>query len=190
MKRAILFFLLVAFSGCLTVYPQKKEAPKRQGWYKTFGSIYGDVDSVSYALSDKFDEIVKEKKCVMVCKFDSKGDVIEKVHYSSNGSMCAKYTYKYDSKGNMIEEAAYHSDGWLRRKYIYKYDSKDNKIEWAEYDGYGSLWQKYIYKYDSQGKKIEWAWYNGNDSLSGKTLYKYDSQGNWIENVSIMATAH
>ena len=180
MKRALLFFLLVAFAGCLTAYPQKKEAPERQGWPSNeLGPLYGDVESVTITdcnLSDKFGVIVKgEMKQKLVSKLNLKGDVVELRIYRRDGSLRWNDLYKYDSQGNMIEKD--NSDG----KYLYKYDSQGNIIEGAEYKGDGSLSGKRLYKYDSQGNMIEEACYNSDGSLDHKYLYKYDLQGNMIE---------
>ena len=182
MKRTISLLFLVAFAGCLTAYPQKKEAPERQGWYsEEFGSLYGDVESVNityYTLVDKFGEIVKEKvdrKCIY--RFNSKGDVVECCSYNSDGSLNEEQLSKYDSQGNEIEYAKYNRYGTPEWKNFYKYDSQGNKIEHAHYNGDGSLHSKYLYKYDSQGNTIEEAWYKGDGSLEEKAFCKYNAHG-------------
>ena len=210
MKRTTLLLLLVAFAGCLTAYPQKKEAPKRQGWdIEGNDPLYGNVESITitrYELADKFGEIVKGNVADRdVYRFNSKGDATEYCTYGnsgwvmknlytynsqgkmieknfiSNGSLLMKYLYKYDAQGNMTEEAWYKGDGSLDSKWKYKYDAQGNMTEEAEYNSNGLMSSKTIYKYDSQGNMIEQAEYQSDGSLNYKHLYKYDSQGNWIE---------
>ena len=135
MKRTTLFLLLVAFAGCLTAYPQKKEAPKRQGWndYHDYGPLYGNVESITitrYELTDKFGEITKEEvREKEFYKFNLKGNVVEQYKYDRVGSQNYKYLNKYDSQGNKIEKASHNADGALYWKTLYKYDSQGNCIE-------------------------------------------------------------
>ena len=145
MKRTTLLLLLVAFAGCLTAYPQKKEAPKRQGWdIEGNDPLYGNVESITitrYELADKFGEIVKKSTLDKASsKFNSKGDVIELLEYNSDGSLSYKWLYKYDSQGKMIENASYMSSREpSEEKTLYKYNAQGKTAEEAYYKSDGSL---------------------------------------------------
>lgn len=180
MKRTILFFLLVAFAGSLTVYAQKKEAPKRQGWDSVeFGSLYGNVESVTiteYYLVDKSGRRVvdgADSRCV--CKFNSKGDVVECICRDGDGSLHYKTLYKYDSQGNMIEEVRCNDPDSQYGSYpvaFYKYDAQGNMIEaislWPDYD-----FPKIIYRYDSQGNCVEEVKYYNRDATKPDCIVLY-----------------
>ena len=90
----------------------QRETPERQGWHGS--PLYGDVERViftTYRLSEKFGEIVKEEiEDKEIYKFNSKGDVIERAQYDSDGSLEFKFIFKYDSQGNQIEDVRYEGE--------------------------------------------------------------------------------
>ena len=177
MKRTLLSTALMALllaTSCAgsgsdagtSTTPQKKEAPKRQGYNDP---LYGDVESIAvtlYHLTEKNGDVVKNGiKCKDNYKFDREGNVVEKTGYDSDDLQVEKDLYKYDSRGNMIEEDySYYRGSGYKSKNTYKYDSQGNIVERELYHD-GSLSGRYLYKYDSQGNMIEEAHYDGDGSL-------------------------
>ena len=198
MKR-VFFLLVLAFVvsvGNTFAQTKRSECPKRIGWWcpnhiDVNGDIplYGDIESVTivtYALKDRFGEIVRsEYQTRKVFFFNSAGNVTQEYDYNSQGIL-EKHVYKYDSAGNKTERAFYMPGDKFDSKFIYNYDSVGNVTECAHYDFDGSLLGKDIYKYDSVGNVTECASYDSDGSLHGKEIYKYDPAGNLIEESSFL----
>lgn len=64
------------------------------------------------------------------------------------------YSYKYDSKGNMLERISYDSEGKETFSDLSKYDEKGNVLEEIRKTGDEVDW-RHIYKYDSNGNMLE-----------------------------------
>ena len=110
--------------------------------------------------------------------YDTKGNIIEEVHYNSDGSFSYRLLYTFDSKGKKIEGAAYQADGIVSYRLIYTYDATGNMADEAKYNTDGSLMYKMLYTYDAKGNMTEEAKYKADGSLMNKMLYAYDASGN------------
>lgn len=155
------------------------------------GEIINDNGSNFHLVFDEFgnkiQEISRNSKYLngfekFTYEYDSKGNKIEKIYYTPDGSFNTKYSYKYDDNGNIIEMSDSFSEGYLGNKYTYKYDEKENLVEYNDYLG-RKLDEKYIFEYDENGNEIEENWYNSNGNLVKKWIKKYDDKGNIIENI-------
>jgi len=75
-----------------------------------------------YMYSYKFGKIdIKSKMELYTCKYDSRGNMIEKVQYNSDDSIESKNTHKYDSRGNRIEAVGFNEwdEPTGKEEYIY-----------------------------------------------------------------------
>ncbi len=148
---------------------KKAAAPERQGWDEF--PLYGDVAKVT----GKYNGVVAE-----IYYFNANGDVSKYEDYS-DGELDERDTYRYDSAGNLIEEMGYSSSGKLYRRKTYRYDSAGNMIEMVWYHSSGELRNKDTYRYDYAGNMIESMQYNSSGELDLRGAYRYDSAGNQIE---------
>lgn len=123
-----------------------------------------------------------------IYKFDTNGKIIEKTEYS-NGDLSLKYNYKYNSKGNLVEKLTFLRNGVLETKEFYKYDLNGHPIETIQYFN-GKLRLRVNYKYDTKGNIIEEIDYIKTNGISRiqKTLNIYDKNGNKIEIITSDAT--
>ena len=111
-------------------------------------------------------------------KYDSMGNIIEKVHPYSNNT-----TYKYDSHSNMIMKLEYDDEGKRVTKTTYKYDANDNLVMSLNYDSNDSLSTKHLYYYNSKGDMCKVATYYKGNKGDAEIIsdIEYDSRGNLIK---------
>ena len=141
-------------------------------------------------------------------RYDVRNNIIEEVHFFSNGGNYSRHTWKYDNKDLVVEEGVYDKDTLETRttykrdakgllmevryysgsvcdgKKMYRYDKKNNSIENDNYAD-TTLTRKLVYKYNEHGDLTEY-----DDQQPGKKIdttvneYTYDSQGNFIKRIT------
>jgi len=179
-------------SPSATTYFYKKDTNGRLYSSHVYNSDWNLVEENDFYNNNLDNKIIN--------KYDSEGKIVEKNHYSYDGSFRNKTIYNYNSEGYLIMRKEYNSNGSVLKeksyKYNkgnltqtstqeghygrYKYNSDGNVREFRktrEYSTYSEMW---LYKYDSVGNQIQSDYlYKG--ELKTTTLYKYDSNGNKIE---------
>ncbi len=130
-------------------------------------------------------DIINSNKSKTTYKYDEKGKIIELNNYNMpNEDLDFTIKYERNSKGYLIEKSLYLSDGSLERNYVFKYDSKGNLIEKNKYNYEHGSYEHLQYIYDSQLFLIEKNSYNLDGFLLEKIIYKRDNIGNLIEKIS------
>ena len=149
------------------------------------------------------------KQTKTVKKWDSKGNLLEKVNYGINDSLRYTYKYRYDEKGNLLNESKFNSENvqtdteefkynnegkivehiiyvnqmeFILARHVYEYDEEGNRVE-SGYNIYGELSSKGFSKYDSWGNVIFQGSYNSEGKLIPRWIRKYNSVGNKIEEI-------
>ena len=121
--------------------------------------------------------------------YDTKGNVIEQIHYNEFGKETFKSINKFDNKGNIISSEAY--DEGIKRtdnsRSEYEYDVNDNIKEIKTYNSKGQYYGKSTYQYDDRGNVIEALDYNEYDHFIYKGITRYDAKNNEIERVGYNA---
>ena len=149
MKKIIILLSLITLTILICCVPEKENSfEKKNDWERE--GLKGKVKILTlngYILEQVYGQNKKKFDYKKICKYDKKGNLVEKTEYNAARSYFLKYRNKYDSKGNEIERVWYKPDGSLYWKYKNKYDSKGNEIERIYYKPDGSLSTKYIYKY-------------------------------------------
>ena len=89
-------------------------------------------------------------------KYDEQKRLIEHRWFHSNGDLFLRYVYNY--KGNQLEELVYSEDGSLNQRYLFNLDAKGNEIDRTGFDtrdnkpGSTSF---FTYELDSHGNWIK-----------------------------------
>jgi hypothetical protein len=112
----------------------------------------GNKTGVNEICKSSYDDSYFEIKCSVDYKFDNQGNVIEKIEYSSDGSLDNKCSYIYDDNDNMIQKIRQSSNETDHDKYKFSYDEKGNIVEESKYDKLGQLQYCYKYKYEFDDK--------------------------------------
>lgn len=114
--------------------------------------------------------------------FYNEGNVLDEVHWFSEYGKESIASFKYDSKGNLTDRIIKDVDGTFRQKYTYKYDENGNNIESIWYYKNDSLISTILRSsYDLNGNKIDDRYYGSRGELYDKVTYKYDKNGLVIE---------
>lgn len=121
-----------------------------------------------------------------ICKYDNKGNKIEKIGYLGGELVDIKweYYYTFNGKGNKIEETGYVIFSYSEALLVYKknYDENGNKIEENHFKPDGGLFSKQSVKYDNKSNPVEINIYYSDDlEGTGITINKYDDKNNLIE---------
>ena len=77
-------------------------------------------------------EVAQERENSLV-KYNSYGNLIEKIFYQKNNDLARKYTYVYNEKQQRTLVDYYKVENNLNFQYKYKYDEQGNRIEITEY---------------------------------------------------------
>lgn len=135
-----------------------------------------------YEYKSKFGEIDKSTKLkVKTYSYDTKGSLLEEIHFNSDNYIKYKHIKMSDEKGNLIREIHFDSEGRKDYQNMFKYDEKNNKIEFSQYTYEGNLEYKTLYKYNDKDFIISETKFHSSGSLEHKKIYKYDEKGNYIE---------
>lgn len=119
-------------------------------------------------------------------QFNEQGNISEKISYTSDDEISRRWTYTYDGKkGQVIEKVHESTDGDPLFKRVDSYDKNGNKTEHLSYAQGEKEPYKETFKYDRNGNIIEKTEYVNNGPL--QTLYSYDDQGRLIEKSQRMA---
>jgi hypothetical protein len=111
---------------------------------------------------------------------DAKGNMMEEIEYTREGTLDRRYAYTYDEKGNMTSMTGFKADGKMSSKTTWIYDSKGKLTDWTlETPGYATSYKKFVH--DEKGNMKEEIWYNGNKEITFRFVRSYDAQGNKIE---------
>lgn len=111
-------------------------------------------------------------------KYDSDGNLIEKVTIDSYNEVEAKEIATYENE-NLIVKEVYEYDE-LMGKETFQYDESGNMIEhhvWSPDEGNNF----YKHMYDEKGNLIQSNQYNNKEELSGKAVYSYNDEGKVVQ---------
>lgn len=153
--------------------------------------LNGKVKSVietSYEPIEKFGEIIKGDRIrgnasSKLNLFNSEGNLIENITYSSDGEIEYKSIFKYDENTNKTEKEIYNSKRKLEGKWEYNYDDKGMMKETNIYDSIGKFIRKVKYEYDINGRVIEDYKYNSDGILEEKMVFDYFDLKNKTESI-------
>ena len=82
-------------------------------------------------------------------------------------------TKSYDSKGNIIEEIEYSTSGDIVNRTLHKYDASSCKVESIIYGNSGAIEQRILSKCDGSGREIQSDTYDNAEKLTGRFLTEY-----------------
>lgn len=150
-------------------------------------NIFGKVKTVTtsyYRVSKNRDSNGSYMKDTLLGKttstFDTSGNEIEKIQFSSNGKTQTESQFFYDENHHINKTKTKKINEQSHTIYNYEY-SGNEQIE-REYNQDGEEILKNIYKYNEQGQRTEKEIFNIKDEASKeKYVYLYDNKGNWIE---------
>lgn len=116
-------------------------------------------------------------------KYDSEGNRMEVIYYSSDGSISSRQSFNYDNAGNAVSSTSYHSDGAIKWKQESTYDKNNNWISSNRYDAEGELIRKQVGKNNEHGNWVGGSTHiiEGDKKIKYSATYQYDKQGNWTE---------
>lgn len=110
-------------------------------------------------------------------QYNEKGYLIEKIEYSSGGTLIKyKHIFKYDKKENNVEQNTYYSNDTLYYKIIIRYDKYGNILTENTFDDEGNLESQIKFKYNKR-KKISRIEYDQDKKMECKNTYKYNEKG-------------
>lgn len=132
-------------------------------------------------------------------KFDSAGNVLEKVSYDKQGVLKRKQVYEYNKKNQIQQRTVFDKDGKQVRRLVYDYNpdgqvnseknyGSTDELEWEEktkYNGFGEMISKITaddkgnilksitYTYDKKGMRTERMEIGDNGKLKDGKKYEY-----------------
>lgn len=74
-----------------------------------------------------------------VSKYDAKGDKVEEIKYSSNGSQKERFVYEYNANGKCVAEIKYDEFNKLEKKTVIEYNSFGKRSKETSYDAKGKV---------------------------------------------------
>lgn len=176
----ILVFLVV--SSCVNnqfhTRPKKRDKIEKKQNQLMELNLLDSVKSIcinKYRVTEKFGEIIKEKKETSVCSFfNRQGFEIKRLYPGIAGKYERKYNY--DDKNNLIEELIYENDK-LKNKIVFTYSNSNVKLIEECYDHNGKLEYTLIHaKLDNSNNLIEENFYdNVNRALLMRVINKYNN---------------
>ena len=177
-----IFIALLVSRLCLPMAgAEKKRTTVEEDGYK------GQVKSVKHSrfiISEKFGKPFRERGILdHTCKYDRKGNRLERVKYNADGKPGQKLTFKYDGKGDRLEGVWLYTGWKLTQTDTFKYDEKGNKLEEVHFNVGRKLTDKTTFKYDKNGDMLEEVHYNISGNPDAKATSKYDEKENLLETV-------
>lgn len=172
MKRLLIFIGIFAllpmtfgFNWSLFISDHKTFLKEEglNGKIKTCTIIY-------YDFVEKFGQTEKNIHSKKVYKYDTNGNLIEKIWYKNDDSISDKIIFKYKNYDNILEETSYDSEGILTGKTINKHDSNDKLIETRKYYSNGNLSLKKTYNKGNISERTDYA-YDG--WIISKTIFNF-----------------
>lgn len=124
-------------------------------------------------------EIAQERENSLV-KYNSYGNLTEKIFYQKNNDLARKYTYIYNEKQQRTLVDYYKVENNLNFQYKYKYDEQGNRIEITEYTKKGLLYSQEKRKFDEKGNLLEQNIYNDRGLLLKRIVFLYNKDNNCI----------
>ncbi len=119
-------------------------------------------------------------------KYDDKGRCVKskETYKSEDYSSVETSKFRYDSKGNLVERIEYDGNGNLENKYVFEYDSKGNKIKsttFSYYEGEETFSAYSKMEYNDDNKIVKEQGYDGNEVLIYTQVREY--QRGWVSKV-------
>ncbi len=159
--------------------------------------VKGKVKSlteINHLLSEDYEAQPESKtNWKIIYKFDHKGNEIERISYTRDDQLDARYLSVYDQDNNLTEKKIFDSEGSLIHNSLWEYDSKGNKTGWTSINWIPEFFWKrkksirYTYKYDEHGNEIEeslmvpFGIFFSKPEKKVNFIYRYDESGNLIE---------
>jgi len=127
-----------------------------------------------------------KKPWITTFKYDSRGYQTEYAHRDETGRLLMKMTQEYDSAGNRISGVTYTSDTVVRTKWTAKNDNKGRCTELVTYTKDGKIRSVTKMKYDDWDNVVEYMNYKSDGSIDNAgwnsyTDFEYDSHGNTVK---------
>jgi hypothetical protein len=117
---------------------------------------------------------------VRTVTYDAKGNKVEEVEYSHDGSVSQKFVYTYNAEGRATGYEEYTAGLITPRRHIYVLDEKGNRIEYRMLQPDGADGEKHLYKYDPSGTLIEESLNAHKGALISRNVYAYDDKGRQV----------
>lgn len=121
---------------------------------------------------------------IFTSEYDAQGRLIQVQIRTMDGD--SGWTQKYDSDGNLIEKIEYYDNPNYNSSFVYTYDSKGNQIQGEKFDAKGKLLSKYQYNYNKKGKLTEEVWFDTDGKVLSKLAYKYRKKGRVQETKNLL----
>ncbi len=107
---------------------------------------FSSVDAQKKTLDGKKIKEVKEWKIEggkrslsEVSKYDAKGEKVEQIKYSSNGSQKERTVFEYNANGKCVAEIKYDEFNKLEKKTVTEYNAAGKRSKETTYDAKGKV---------------------------------------------------
>lgn len=157
-------------------------------WANKSGKIKKKIE-YRYDFIEKSGEYSLKIRERWIYEYDTKGNTIRALKYSSNSYSVKIFYYEYNKRGDITNEYNYpfsHED--ICYRYDYEYNGEGKMVEWRIYKKDGcslmsscKLLRKYSYHYDKKGNIIEKVIYDSEGNLLNKFSWEYNQEGNKIK---------
>ena len=134
------------------------------------------VETWVYTAEMHFGETVENWDSHKATTYDTEGNIIEEVEYSSSGKIVSKTEHKYDASYCRVESVQYGSSGEIERQTRRKCDSSGREIQTDVYDSTGRLTSKSLTEY--VGNLAQERGYDASGALTFAMDVEKDGSGN------------
>lgn len=162
------------------IYKDADRQSELKNRYDSKGNLKEELVEINLKIGKDLTKDIYTITLKQTYKYDSKGNIIECLHYNKTENFRKKIIFEYDPMGNIIGKYSYNSKGDFIQKEIYTYNLEGKETEYSNYYKEHII-NKNTHKYDSQNNLIETNNYSLDNKLSKKIRYKYDNKGNKAE---------
>lgn len=182
-KRLVcaIFFLILFVSSPAQDVSNYLMEQKITGKVKSVTEVHSNGQKFVYVFNEKgletekwFFNPVEVLLFRMTRKFESKGHLLEEVHYDKGISQVLKVEYGYNTNGIPIGRTIYGSNQKLLEKFMYRYNAGKKILDSNHYDFYGNLIEKFHWNYDSVRHVVLKKWIRPGVKDTIITRYEYD----------------
>lgn len=183
MKRFIctVFFLKSFISLSAQEVSNYLKEQKITGKVKSVTEVHSNGQKYVYVFDEKgletekwFFNPVEVLLFRMTRKFDSKGHLLEEIHFDKGISIILKVEYGYSPNGIPMGRTIYGSNQKPLEKFIYRYNTGNKIIDSSHYDFYGTLIEKFLWNYDTVRHVGLKKWIRPRVKDTSITRYEYD----------------
>jgi len=145
--------------------------------YNDDGSI-SEKTTYKYDIKNNLIEFVSSSYSKSTYSYDSIGNITEEKSYATMGySLNEVKSYKYNTMGNLIQKVFYNSSGEISGKETYTYDNKENLINLTWNCTYNLLKGELTNKYNLNGNLIETIGKGNWGYIDMEKDFNYDKNG-------------